>query len=404
MDDRDDEAFVRRGRDPDVEVFLQHDLAAFVVHGRVQRGEFLQGTQDRFDEEREEGELEALPFRGLLQVVPQVDQLGHVHLFDVREMGRGHVGLRHLFEDPLAKAVDRNPLLPALRRSHGHSRRWGQGGRGLGRHRGRLRPLAHVVLRDPPLRAGPPERAQVHAQFLDEPLDDLAFVDALPDVGELELAGHRFPRFDTRRKTAIGLTFCTATRVPFGLEANHFMGTVQCPLGEEWGRGGVAQTGGRDLCPALRAGEIPVLLLLSLRGTWMRRPAGITVLGALVSLAALIMVLIGIASFFVGLAFLIPGTPISGTELVLNGILYFFIGVALGVAGGGLLMMRPWAWGVALIATLVTLAYLGYRVYERSNAGSGTTLTSLLTLGIVTIIFVYLLSASRAFRRSARSM
>jgi len=136
----------------------------------------------------------------------------------------------------------------------------------------------------------------------------------------------------------------------------------------------------------------------------MRRPAGITVLGALVSLAALIMVLIGIASFFVGLAFLIPGTPISGTELVLNGILYFFIGVALGVAGGGLLMMRPWAWGVALIATLVTLAYLGYRVYERSNAGSGTTLTSLLTLGIVTIIFVYLLSASRAFRRSARSM
>src|SRR5207249_3288263 len=113
MDDRDHEAFVRRGRDPDVEVFLQHDLAAFVVHGRVQRGEFLQGTEDRFDEEREEGELEALPFRGLLQMVPQVDQLGHVHLFDVREMGRGHVGLRHLLEDPLAKAVDRNPLLPA---------------------------------------------------------------------------------------------------------------------------------------------------------------------------------------------------------------------------------------------------------------------------------------------------
>jgi len=26
----------------------------------------------------------------------------------------------------------------------------------------------------------------------------------------------------------------------------------------------VAQTGGRDLCPALRAGKIPVLLLLSL--------------------------------------------------------------------------------------------------------------------------------------------
>src|SRR6266566_1728337 len=109
----------------------------------------------------------------------------------------------------------------------------------------------------------------------------------------------------------------------------------------------------------------------------MRRPVGITVLGALVSLAALIMVLIGIA---------------------------FFFGVALGIAGGGLLMMRPWAWGVAVIATLVSLVYLGYRVYERSNAGSGTTLTSLLTLAIVAIMFVYLLSASRAFRRSVRSM
>src|SRR6266705_6273957 len=99
----------------------------------------------------------------------------------------------------------------------------------------------------------------------------------------------------------------------FVAEANHFMGTVQCPSGEEWGRGGVAQTGGRDLCPALRAGEIPVLLLLSLRGSWMRRPVGIAVLGALVSLAALIMVLIGIASFFVALPFLSSTSTLSGT-------------------------------------------------------------------------------------------
>jgi hypothetical protein len=128
------------------------------------------------------------------------------------------------------------------------------------------------------------------------------------------------------------------------------------------------------------------------------------VLGAFVCLAALIMILIGIASFFVGLAFLIPGTPISGTTLVLNGILYFFIGVALGVAGSGLLMMRPWAWGVAVIAALVGLVYVAYRVYDGSNSGGGVPLTSLLTLGIVAIVFVYLLSASRAFRRSARAM
>src|SRR2546426_7065534 len=41
------------------------------------------------------------------------------------------------------------------------------------------------------------------------------------------------------------------------------MASGRCPYGEEWGRGGVAQTGGRDLCPALRAGKIPGLLLLS---------------------------------------------------------------------------------------------------------------------------------------------
>lgn len=126
----------------------------------------------------------------------------------------------------------------------------------------------------------------------------------------------------------------------------------------------------------------------------MARPLGITVLGVLVSVAAAIMILIGIASFFVGLAFLIPGTPISGTELILNGVLYFFIGVALGVAGTGLMRMRPWAWGVALIAALVSLVYVGYTGYQR-----GVTLTSVLTLAIVAAVFVYLLSTSRAFRR-----
>src|SRR5437667_6162780 len=53
------------------------------------------------------------------------------------------------------------------------------------------------------------------------------------------------------------------------------MATCRCPYGEEWGRGGVAQTGGRDLCPALRAGKIPGLLLLSL--IWERKGNGSSV-------------------------------------------------------------------------------------------------------------------------------
>jgi len=129
------------------------------------------------------------------------------------------------------------------------------------------------------------------------------------------------------------------------------------------------------------------------------RPLGITILGALVVLAAFVMFLIGIAGFIVGLAGLIPGSPLPGTTLLLNGLLYVIIGIVLGVAGFGLLRLRPWAWGLALLATLVTLVYLGYNVWQDSNAGKDITLTGLFTLVIVAAVFVYLLSVARAFRR-----
>ena len=129
------------------------------------------------------------------------------------------------------------------------------------------------------------------------------------------------------------------------------------------------------------------------------RPVGVTVLGALVMLAAIVLILIGIAGFIVGLAFLIPGTPISGTSYILNGLLYFFIGVVLGAAGTGLMAMRPWAWGLGLLASLVYLVYLGYNLYQQSNAGEALSLLGILTFVIVAAVFVYLLSVSRAFRR-----
>ena len=50
---------------------------------------------------------------------------------------------------------------------------------------------------------------------------------------------------------------------------------------------------------------------------------------------------------------------------------------------------------------LVTLVYVGYTAYQRSNSGEALSLAAILTLGIVGVIFVYLLAASRAFRRPA---
>jgi len=136
----------------------------------------------------------------------------------------------------------------------------------------------------------------------------------------------------------------------------------------------------------------------------MTRPVGISVLGGLVVLGAVILVLIGIASFFVGLAFLFPGTPFSGTTLILNGLLYFVLGVVLGVAGSGLLRMRAWAWGLALLAALVGLVYLLYGVYQDTRGGAGVSWYSVLTIVIVAAILVYLLSVARAFRRPAGTM
>src|SRR6266566_2129569 len=119
----------------------------------------------------------------------------------------------------------------------------------------------------------------------------------------------------------------------------------------------------------------------------MRRPVGISVLGGLVLLAAVILVLISIASFIVGLAFLLPfpngGPTLPGTQLLLNAVLYFVIGVVLAIAGSGLLRMRVWAYGLAVLATLVTLVYVGYTAYQRSNSGEALSLAAILTLGIV---------------------
>ena len=70
----------------------------------------------------------------------------------------------------------------------------------------------------------------------------------------------------------------------------------------------------------------------------------------------------------------------------------------------GLLRLRPWAWGLAILASLVTLVYLGYNMYQASSAGLGVKLEGLLTLAIVAAVFIYLLSVARAFRRPAGTM
>lgn len=133
----------------------------------------------------------------------------------------------------------------------------------------------------------------------------------------------------------------------------------------------------------------------------MARPVGITILGVLVVIAAIILFLVSLASFIVGLAFLFP-LPEQGRTFLWNGLLFLVISIILGVSGAGLLRMRAWAWGLAVLATLITLVYVGYDAFVVT--GGTPTLSVILTIAVVGAVFVYLLGVARSFRRPAPSM
>ena len=128
----------------------------------------------------------------------------------------------------------------------------------------------------------------------------------------------------------------------------------------------------------------------------MARPIGITILGALVVLASVIAFLIAVAGFTVGFASLIPGVGLDTGTLLLGAILYLILSAVLGFAGFGLLRLRPWAWWLAFLTTLVVLGYTAFRMYQQP---ADTTLGTWLTIGVSGILFVYLLAVFRAFRR-----
>src|SRR5205809_7030201 len=104
----------------------------------------------------------------------------------------------------------------------------------------------------------------------------------------------------------------------------------------------------------------------------MRRPVGISVLGGLVLLAAVILIVMSIASFIVGLAFLLPfpagGPPLPGTTLLANSVLYFAFGVVLAIAGSGLLRSRASAYVRGLRAPSGSLVYVRDTWCVPSNA------------------------------------
>jgi hypothetical protein len=130
-----------------------------------------------------------------------------------------------------------------------------------------------------------------------------------------------------------------------------------------------------------------------------RRPVGVSILGGLVLFAAIVLILAGLGGILLSPVSLLPGSPIPGLTFFLWGLAFLFLGILLAIAGGGLLAMRIWAWWLASLVSLGTLIWSVYGLYLSAVNAEPLELTSLISVTVVAVIFVYLLTAYGAFRR-----
>ncbi len=93
------------------------------------------------------------------------------------------------------------------------------------------------------------------------------------------------------------------------------------------------------------------------------RPAGITVLGALILVASVVLGIAGLLGIFASPLGLIPGSGLNGAALFAGGVLFLVLAVLLGIAGSGLMRLRRWAWWLAALTTLAVVLWTLYRIF-----------------------------------------
>src|SRR5881628_81937 len=258
VDNGDREALVRGRRDADVVVSLDDDLPSLVVDGGVQGREFYQRREDGLGEDPLPQPMNRNPLfagggrdcscryghrggdsRGGLSGLADV-------IFGEATLRATASDCREIHVEFLREAADGGcredvPGRGGRRGRDGHDRwRWSRGrpgrlwsGRGrlarFAEHDERVADLDDLAFFRPELEDLSGDRRRDlngdlvrhdlddwvvlfdGVPFLHEPLDDLAFVDAFPDVGKLELAGHRISLW-VLRKPALSLTFSTFHR------------------------------------------------------------------------------------------------------------------------------------------------------------------------------------------------
>jgi uncharacterized membrane protein (DUF2068 family) len=135
------------------------------------------------------------------------------------------------------------------------------------------------------------------------------------------------------------------------------------------------------------------------------RPFGVTLLGILSWVDAVLAALLGLALLGVGLAVLlhpdrqreVAAGGVLGGVLIAIGAFVLILAVIQAVVGWGLLSLQSWAWTVAVVVNLFSAAGDVINLLARGSNIFGT----LLSLAISLVILFYLFSADvqRAFGR-----
>jgi len=115
-----------------------------------------------------------------------------------------------------------------------------------------------------------------------------------------------------------------------------------------------------------------------------------------VLLASAILGIAGILGIFASPLGLIPGSGLNAGALFSGGVLFLVLGIVLGVAGSGLMRLRPWAWWLALLTVLAVLIWTVYRIFQ---AIAFLHIEWYATVGLAAVLFGYLVTVRPFFQR-----
>ncbi len=128
----------------------------------------------------------------------------------------------------------------------------------------------------------------------------------------------------------------------------------------------------------------------------MARPIGVTILGVLVILVAIIVGLGALLILAGALAGAVLGAALFASVAFIIGLITLIFAIILGLSGSGLLKLRPWAWWLATFVIFVELAVSAYNVYRDT-----TSVVSIFTALVVLVLFVYMLTVRKYFKPGA---